>query len=205
MRIHTRQPRSPGRQSGYSLTEMLIVIIVILIMTAIALPGMLRFMRNYKVQGAAQQVAGALQAARSKAIMKNANQGVVFGVMDADTFGFMMPEAPAGEQFAPLASLPTGVRFVPAPTNPSNTTRFDRMGRCLQEPATTPILACGDPPSSTLCNDTPASYVENVNSGVGNGNVVVRMQDATTGVEWRVSVSPGGRIRVRAQGDTTQP
>ena len=31
MRLHTRQPRSPGRQSGYSLTEMLIVIIVILI------------------------------------------------------------------------------------------------------------------------------------------------------------------------------
>jgi Tfp pilus assembly protein FimT len=200
MRLQTRQPRSPGRAPGYSLTEMLIVIIIIMIMAAIALPGMMRFMRNYKVQGAAQQVASALQAARAKAIMKNSNQGVVFGVMDADTFGFMMPDAPAGEQFGPLGHLPTGVRFVPAPANAETTTRFDRMGRCIQETGS-PILQCGDTPSSPLCSDTPGSYVQNIAAGPATGNVVVRMNDISTGVEWRVSVTPGGRIKVKSQGE----
>jgi hypothetical protein len=74
------------------------------------------------------------------------------------------------------------------------------MGRCLPEPPG-PILACGYPPSSTLCNDTPGSYVQNITSGPSTGNVVVRMVDSTTGVEWRVSVTPGGRIKVRSQGE----
>ena len=42
-----------------------------------------------------QQVAGELQTARNKAIVKNANQGVVFAIMDADTYRFMQPDDPS--------------------------------------------------------------------------------------------------------------
>jgi type IV fimbrial biogenesis protein FimT len=76
-------PRRPDR--GFSLVELLIVVAIVLIMAAVALPNIGQYVRNYKIKGAAQEVAGELQAARSKAVMTNTNGGVSFVVVDQDS------------------------------------------------------------------------------------------------------------------------
>ena len=61
--------RSSG--AGFTLIELLVVMGVIAVAAAVSLPAIARYIRNYQVRAATQQVAGELQAARNQAIVKN--------------------------------------------------------------------------------------------------------------------------------------
>jgi prepilin-type N-terminal cleavage/methylation domain-containing protein len=62
--------------AGFSLIELLIVVAIMMILAAVSLPMIGQYIRNYRIRGAAQQVAGAIQTARSRAIVKDVNNGV---------------------------------------------------------------------------------------------------------------------------------
>ena len=80
---------------------MLIVVAIIAIMAAIALPNIGQYIRNYRIKGAAQSVASQLQTARGKAISTNTNTGVSFFVVDVDSYRFVQEDlttaAPSAE------------------------------------------------------------------------------------------------------------
>ena len=78
----------PTREGGLTLVEMIIVIAIIAIMAAVAIPQIAGYLRNYKVRGAAQQVAGEMQQARAKAIMGNVNAGLI-AVGQKDPAGYL--------------------------------------------------------------------------------------------------------------------
>jgi len=189
------------RDRGFSLIEMLIVVVIVAIMAAVALPNIGQYLKNYRVRGAAQLVAGELNAARSKAIMSNTNNGVSFVVLDRDHFRFVQEDA-AGttDSLSGLKALPTGVVFVTtALADGGPTLRFLRLGGFCNPAATsTGCLAAVDEPErhtaqeasvlDTSTRDKP--YI----GQQATGTVEIRVRETTTSLERTIQIAPGGRV-----------
>jgi prepilin-type N-terminal cleavage/methylation domain-containing protein len=109
---------------GFTLTELMIVISIMGALLAITAPAMARFLRDWRLNGAASQMAMVLRSARSAAVNKDID--VVFTFDDAagqysfieDTNG--NGDADAGERTSTVQTLPAGIKIseftVPQPT-----------------------------------------------------------------------------------------
>jgi hypothetical protein len=171
--------------------ELLVVAGIIVILAAVSIPSISSYMRHYSIRAATEQVAGDIQTARNKAIIKNVNTGVVFGIVDSNTYRFVVEDEPGPAGLSPLRDLPQGVRFVAAA---QNAFRFDRMGRWCQPAVGTcgPLLTGAElcPEGVARCADNAAgNYVTNAAVGA-----TVRVRDDRTGIERTVLVAPGGRV-----------
>ena len=66
------------RESGFTLIEMMVVVIVLAIMAAIAIPSFMSLLPGMRLNGAARQVMGDLMGARMKAVKLNQRTKVFF-------------------------------------------------------------------------------------------------------------------------------
>ena len=64
-------------RAGFSLVELLVVMAIIVIIAAGAIPSGLSFVRSYQIIGAQQSIAAAMQKARSEAVKRNSRYGVL--------------------------------------------------------------------------------------------------------------------------------
>ena len=92
MRQHRTKAVHRHRSPGFSLVELLIVWGIIGAMAAVALPSVARYVRNFRIKGATQQVAMEINVARSKAIMKNVNLGVLFAVVSPTQYRWVVED-----------------------------------------------------------------------------------------------------------------
>lgn len=193
--------------AGFSLIELLVVVAIIAILAAVLLPFIIGYLRIYKLQGAAQTVAGEIQTARLKAITKSVNMGVAFlpGYPAANQFQWILEDStaqgggasyqrlPAAARSTPasgppngyIGQLPDGVSFVAAGTG--RAIRFDRLGTaCNVIPGAAspcPGLAAPDPGGSL--------YID-----ASTGDMVMTLL-STTGLRKTIVLTPGGRVRVQ--------
>jgi prepilin-type N-terminal cleavage/methylation domain-containing protein len=79
-----KRTKHPSHSPGFSLIELVVVVGLIAILLAVSAPAISRYIRNYRIRGAVQQVAGELQQARATAVKQNVNLGVVFLVTRAE-------------------------------------------------------------------------------------------------------------------------
>ena len=203
-----------NRQEGFSLIEILTVVAIIGILSAMAFPAISSYVRNYQIQGGAQGVSSEIQLARTKGIMRNVNRAALFMVLP-DTnpanpptrFQWLMPDQamiaagdarlPAGGyrnvgalqadpvQTGPIRTLPRGLQFV------TNGNRggigFTRLGAQCDLVTS----ACGSP----LIDETGATMCPNcVNFDALTGQSTVTVLQPQTGLQKTITVAAGGRV-----------
>jgi len=96
---------SGGRADGFTLTEIIVALAIIAILTAIAIPNWSTLLPTYALNSAARQVQSELHRLKSRAVAENANFRVVFSgstyTIEKDSGGY----APTGNS----GTLPDGI------------------------------------------------------------------------------------------------
>jgi len=218
--------RNAGRppDAGFTLIELLVVVGIIGLSAAISLPAISRFIRNYQIRGATQQVAGEIQAARNRAISKNVNLGVVFVTLSTNTYQWAVEDDQTGTgsgrtsarptidstflndkaQASPVYTLPTGISFsqtCPAPTPPTGTgnawkngMRFNRFGGWCD-----PNGSSGACPTLGTSFGSSNNFVYNVTAGNATypGGSVICFLQTRTGLNRNIVVLQGGRVQAQ--------
>ena len=197
---------------GFTLIELLVVIGIMAVAAAAAVPSVAAYMRSYAIRGAAEELKAQVQTARTRAIMKNVNQGVAFLLRSNTSFQYVIEDDMVGPPFDPtprtiadlIANLPAGAD--PALPNPQlglqgllpadiqfidpgnggaldSGFRFNRFGRMSDPGSGTPDAGTDLGTGTTLVSHTV------------DGAWITILQ-GSTGLERTVHVDPGGRSRI---------
>jgi type II secretory pathway pseudopilin PulG len=175
-----------------------VVVGIIGIMAAVAIPAIARYIKNYRIQGAAQQVVSELQAARARAIKQNAALGVVVVILDNQTYRTVIEDdmtPPIQQarlaltalvadtaQVGPVRRLPLSCQFSTTGATIKGL-RFGSLGQAC-EPGATPSCPAIDMGANQFVSD-------------GNGGWKLTVVEATTGVKRDIDVGPGGRFTIQ--------
>ncbi len=181
-------------QSGFTLTELIVVVTIILVVTGLSIPNLTRAIDTYRIKGAAQTLASAYQDARLRATQKDTSYQVLIsppGILPAQICIDLDGDSTcsAGD---PVTTFPTQVKVsnlgVPVPLEfdllhfrtiateqpgaPANSLTWNAMGLPCQR--TSPIAPC-----------TAVGWVQHLQLLRANGDVMYAA----------VTVSPTGRIK----------
>lgn len=114
-----------SRERGFSLIELMIVLVVLGLVLGYTMPSLLRFSSTLQLRGTAENIAGQLRLAREKAIATGVVQPVRFST-GSPTSGYRTtPAVGVGGSW----TLPHGITYVWV-TGAESTYVFQRDGRC---------------------------------------------------------------------------
>jgi prepilin-type N-terminal cleavage/methylation domain-containing protein len=217
----TSVTRKPGRAgAGFSLIELIVVISIIVIVSAATIPLGLNFVRQYKIAGAAQNIAAQVQRARSQAVKRNSSRGILlnFNYPAAGDYQFtsLDPDPRTGDWDGGVYPSNPGVydrsavNYGTVPTPPNNTLD-PNAALGVQSPHGVPeelpqsvqfevgernallFRADGSIAAVNAGGSVGAAALRKAPNGV---DWLVTVRDVTTNLSRTLVVTPGGRIRV---------
>jgi len=189
MRLNRYPARSGagGRSAGFTLIELMVVLAIVGIMSAVAVPSLLTAVAHTRMRGAASNLAGLLQSSRMQAVKENRTKTLHFVTRGNVPFAF-------------------GKNVDDTSADSANTSREVQLGTSsfqLAVPSgTPPVLTAAvlsytplDYPELISFNPrgTPCKYVSGVCTTSG---FIYYIQDSSQTSAWSaVSISPGGRVK----------
>jgi prepilin-type N-terminal cleavage/methylation domain-containing protein len=207
--------RMSRRSAGFSLIEALVVMLIVAIVTAIALPSATNSLKGYHLHSDATSIASYLNVVR----MKSASQYAPYRlVVDTNNGSYVMerlcgntPSAAPGDpsrnpafdancagvnaNYQPFATAQTegGTQYVStgdtfSACRPANIAAASYPGTIAGDPG-----SCASPVS--IYFNTRGSPVDNTGAPLGNGGAVVYIQNQNKLTDG-ITVSPGGRVSV---------
>lgn len=199
------------------MVEMLIVVVVIIILSAVAVPGLMQYFRNVTINGSIRSIATEIETARYGAIGKNVNLGVVFVVLSATEFRYVVEDdqnkitAPnwsilantvwadltgtlATEQAGGLRTLPPTMRFITcAASQTGGASPTAEIGFRFDRMGRPRRFA--DSGTWPADRPTPTAYVTMDSMGA-----TICVQEAATARTAWLTVASGGRVRIQRAG-----
>ena len=118
------------RQAGFSLIELMIVLVIVAIGLVIALPSYSTWMANSRVRNAAESILNGIQLARAEAVMRNARVQFVATANSGWTVGCSVATAtcPAVIQSRAASEGSVGVTVAESNSGTANTVFFNGFG-----------------------------------------------------------------------------
>jgi len=187
-------------ERGFSLLELLVVVMIILIISAMALPNIARTLRIVQMKSTGTEIAGLFEQARMRAIQLNATAGLqVRNYVDAAgrTHFYLDISAPALNYNAPepMVILPQGYTVPAAPPAGINLKFPGNIAPLVLGPeaegaAAVPVVgfnARGLPCTGTPCNS--------MTSGIAGTNFVTYYTDNRGGTG-AIAIFQTGKVKV---------
>ncbi len=169
--------RLPRLGGGFTLVEVLIVMFIMVVISAIALPSFMGWRKNLKYRETAREVASMLREAKSRAITNNLEQQVMFDPNPGISTRYgMRPGTRAYMQSADWDS----------DSAVSTWTVLDSQVKIDASTKTVPSAEPTNPPGSLQF--TP--------NGAASAQGIVKIKDQDSATKFCVSVSSAGRISV---------
>ena len=109
------------KNSGFTITELMVTIAVIAILASVAIPNFLAWLPNYRLRSGAEEIHFTLQLARIRAIKENATATVSFDIAN-ETY-----RASVGDQTIRRGQMPAGIDIFSAAFG-GTSVQFDSRG-----------------------------------------------------------------------------
>jgi prepilin-type N-terminal cleavage/methylation domain-containing protein len=189
------------QQKGFSLVELMIVLLIIMVISALAMPNVIRGIGSLRLRGAASNLSGILQRGRIVAVRTNRIQLVYMNPANVNGARLIYVDGPpynaTPDATEPLVQIPDSVEIQTdatlAPVANFITNSTSLVGYNVAAPNTsymafnarglpcTPILASGVP---STCNGSQGYAYFYRSTGAFGGQWVA------------LTITPAGRIRV---------
>lgn len=180
-------PRRSGGSEGFSLIELMIIIIISSVLITVGLPFSRSFIANYRIRSAASGIVADLHLAKMASVRKNVNSVAVFNSAAYN------PDGRAGDYYVFFDADGDWVKdagedtVVPTKTMPAGTSLYFSS---FTNPGTGSTNRAGFGPSGLVARSTTGAFV--------SGEVRLRN---VAGRYVRVQVSPAGVITMTKSQD----
>jgi type II secretory pathway pseudopilin PulG len=195
-----RTSRASRVAGGFSLLELLIVVAIVIIIAATAIPSFLTAYYNTRLKSAISDVSGFMQTARIRAARQNATYTIQYRPTGATEEAYLdlnnnqqwdlgEPELTFAPSVTPAAGAPTGAGGTPTPYVLVGDTAGVTYDNATTLGYSTRGLPCAYVPVGGICNTPAAGYFvyyfkDRRTTNTGWGAVVVTRAGRTKTVVW---------------------
>jgi prepilin-type N-terminal cleavage/methylation domain-containing protein len=200
LRMNRQVLKMPRREQGFSLIEVIVVCVVILIIAALAIPNLMQVITIYKLDSSGRSMAGLLQQARLQAVQTNRPAYAQIDTSKTPNMGYVNADQSAYAIGNPSVAMSMSVTYTTTGTMPAHDQLDSYVGGSSGLGAATP-----EPPGAVIgfnarglpCVGTSANPLVCSTLDASTSKPVAFewfMQNNSGGWE-AVTVTPAGRIK----------